>query len=240
MRVGVHTGTVLGGVLGQKRWQFDVWSTDVTVANKMESGGIPGYNTSYSDQHSNDLTGIKRFCGLSRRVHISQTTKDSLHGEFDLEPGNGGERCEYLMDKGIETYLVLTPTQMTNGLDGNVSGLEMYSSFRVSTFSEVLDSVPQKPGTLSNRNSNQLISTAASSSNAASPQPMSADSKQEASYEFSLWSCAKKGWRAFSRHYIMCYFCCQGVEAQVINQRLQQELLERETQQMYDLKKTLN
>ncbi|XP_066533079.1 adenylate cyclase type 3-like isoform X2 [Hoplias malabaricus] len=100
MRVGVHTGTVLGGVLGQKRWQFDVWSTDVTVANKMESGGIPG------------------------RVHISQSTMECLRGEFLLEPGNGGDRCEYLMEKGIETYLVLVPTEtsteggVTNGRGG--------------------------------------------------------------------------------------------------------------------------
>uniref|UniRef100_A0AAY4AJU5 Adenylate cyclase type 3 n=1 Tax=Denticeps clupeoides TaxID=299321 RepID=A0AAY4AJU5_9TELE len=83
MRVGVHSGTVLGGVLGQKRWQYDVWSTDVTVANKMEAGGIPG------------------------RVHISQSTMECLHGEFDVEPGNGGDRCEYLKERGIETYLVV-------------------------------------------------------------------------------------------------------------------------------------
>ncbi|XP_034856587.1 adenylate cyclase type 3 isoform X2 [Mirounga leonina] len=83
MRVGVHTGTVLGGVLGQKRWQYDVWSTDVTVANKMEAGGIPG------------------------RVHISQSTLDCLKGEFDVEPGDGGSRCEYLDEKGIETYLIV-------------------------------------------------------------------------------------------------------------------------------------
>uniref|UniRef100_A0A1A7XQ61 adenylate cyclase n=2 Tax=Iconisemion striatum TaxID=60296 RepID=A0A1A7XQ61_9TELE len=85
MRVGVHSGTVLGGVLGQKRWQYDVWSTDVTVANKMEAGGIPG------------------------RVHISQSTMECLHGEFDVEPGNGGERCDYLRERGIETYLVVVP-----------------------------------------------------------------------------------------------------------------------------------
>uniref|UniRef100_A0A674NWM6 Adenylate cyclase type 3 n=1 Tax=Takifugu rubripes TaxID=31033 RepID=A0A674NWM6_TAKRU len=147
MRVGVHTGTVLGGVLGQKRWQFDVWSTDVTVANKMESGGIPGY------------------------IHISQTTKDSLHGEFELEPGNGGERCEYLLEKGIDTYLVLAPKHMTNGLKGNVSGFEMYMSS----------------------------------------------------------SCGRTALLCPSK---ICKSCCQGVEAKVINQRLQQELLERETQQI--------
>ncbi|XP_039604967.1 adenylate cyclase type 3 isoform X1 [Polypterus senegalus] len=96
MRVGVHTGTVLGGVLGQKRWQYDVWSTDVTVANKMEAGGLPG------------------------RVHISQSTLECLHGEFEVEPGEGGKRCDYLKEKGIETYLVLVPkTQVNkNGING--------------------------------------------------------------------------------------------------------------------------
>ncbi|XP_032911312.1 adenylate cyclase type 3 [Catharus ustulatus] len=95
MRVGVHSGAVLGGVLGQKRWQFDVWSTDVTVANKMEAGGIPG------------------------RVHISQSTVDCLKGEFEVEPGEGGSRCDYLRDKGIVTYLVVVPKQpLRHGVNG--------------------------------------------------------------------------------------------------------------------------
>ncbi|XP_071276384.1 adenylate cyclase type 3 isoform X1 [Agelaius tricolor] len=98
MRVGVHSGAVLGGVLGQKRWQYDVWSTDVTVANKMEAGGIPG------------------------RVHISQSTVDCLKGEFEVEPGEGGSRCEYLRDKGIVTYLVVVPKQ---GLRHGVNGVKL-------------------------------------------------------------------------------------------------------------------
>lgn len=42
MRVGVHTGRVMGGVVGRDRMQFDIFGDHVNVASRFESTGQPG------------------------------------------------------------------------------------------------------------------------------------------------------------------------------------------------------
>ena len=71
-QVGIHTGKVLCGIVGKRRFKFDVWSNDVSLANKMESTGKPGM------------------------VHISEKTYSFLKEEYFVQEGdpiNGEINC---------------------------------------------------------------------------------------------------------------------------------------------------
>lgn len=68
MRVGIHTGTVLCGVMGSRRFKFDVWSGDVNIANKMEASGEPG------------------------KVHVSEKTAEFLADKYILKENRSNQQ----------------------------------------------------------------------------------------------------------------------------------------------------
>ena len=61
MRVGIHTGPVVAGVIGKIKFTYDLWGDTVNVASRMESSGLPGM------------------------VHLSEQTQEALKGKFLLE-----------------------------------------------------------------------------------------------------------------------------------------------------------
>ena len=61
VRIGLNTGTVVAGVVGTKKFAYDIWGDTVNTASRMESGSKPG------------------------KINVSQSTYDEVKDYFDFE-----------------------------------------------------------------------------------------------------------------------------------------------------------
>jgi len=79
VRIGMHTGPAVAGVIGQKKFAYDIWGDTVNVASRMVATGEPG------------------------RVHVTDEVRSRLQEDFTFEfrgetqvKGKGGMKTYYL------------------------------------------------------------------------------------------------------------------------------------------------
>lgn len=84
VRVGIHTGEVIAGVVGKKKFAYDIWGDAVNLASRMESSGEAG------------------------KVNISETTYELVKHYFECEyrgkvkAKNKGEVDMYFVNRELE------------------------------------------------------------------------------------------------------------------------------------------
>lgn len=61
IRIGIHSGSIVAGVIGKRKFIYDLWGDAVNTASRMESHGVPG------------------------RIQISSDTYELLKGNYDIK-----------------------------------------------------------------------------------------------------------------------------------------------------------
>jgi adenylate cyclase len=81
VRIGIHSGPVVGGVIGRKKFSFDLWGETVNVAARLESYGLAG--RIHTSRKFRDLL-VDRYA-FERRRSLKMKGMDSMETYFLLE-----------------------------------------------------------------------------------------------------------------------------------------------------------
>ncbi len=92
MRIGVHSGPVMAGVVGRRKFTYDVWGDTVNVAQLMEQAGAPD------------------------RINVSEATAERVKALFEFEP-NGAIETKSGARIAMQTLLRIRP-ELSADADG--------------------------------------------------------------------------------------------------------------------------
>jgi class 3 adenylate cyclase len=85
IRIGIHVGPVVAGVVGKKKYAYDIWGTTVNIASRMESSGMPGHVNISSATY--EIIKHKYACVYRGKIHAKNV------GDIDM----------YLIDHELES-----------------------------------------------------------------------------------------------------------------------------------------
>ncbi|RHX97197.1 hypothetical protein DYB25_001055 [Aphanomyces astaci] len=103
MRIGIHIGSIIAGVIGTSTLRYDMWGPDVLTANEMETSGVPGRilwsqhvhqaedcpDLRFTFHKSIDFTGIAKM-----DTYIADFTDDKVE-KHNLPVQGGGKPYQY-------------------------------------------------------------------------------------------------------------------------------------------------
>ena len=110
-RIGIHSGPLLSGVIGKKKFLYDVWGDTVNLASRMESSGVAG------------------------RVNVSKSTYELVKEVFDAE--YRGKIVAKNMGE-VDMYLIKGIKDRTHTKEQNVRTIHELSSQQNAAFKQFL------------------------------------------------------------------------------------------------------
>jgi class 3 adenylate cyclase/tetratricopeptide (TPR) repeat protein len=98
VRIGIHVGPVVAGVVGKKKYAYDIWGSTVNIASRMESNGEPGQVNISS--HTYELIKDKFDCTYRGKIFAKNI------GDIDMyfvsgEKNNGQEISVSTADENV-------------------------------------------------------------------------------------------------------------------------------------------